>query len=671
MAALMRHIAFQGFIEGAGSDLTIRAFDKTYYLHRLILTQSPFFQSMIFGPWKECGLSEVELVFDDTNINMESFELVLGRMYGICTIEAEVDDDDEVDEVDENENEINGEEQDRVQRPFHSQHDQDQRQEQHEHQQEYTVVFAGNHPLYASRLTPDNALSVLASATYLGIDSLCVQVTAYILRTLSAKTVSANVHFCERHSYHPWSSRISDACHTFLCRNGYDDPKIQHYNVFENLPSSWLPRILGPDAFWVPSEWDRYLFCRRIVARRRQKACQLGSHRTLGLDACHGKNSEEDQDEQEAAYDILFRTGIIYMHMSLERLQLIQNDKDPNTHQPFTPPHTVHEAFWHQTELRALIESSTVEMVSSSAFGFGKSQGGGHHAAVLGTTTLECVENPSMAEAIPPFVCADGRYLIPSHDGTTVTRSPASTRGLQAPSRDSNDTPKQQQQQQQQHSAPLYSLYAPFRFSVQFEDVSKLDFDIPIASDCVYYAGSHWNVYLKKLPHGEKGTKLAIYLHRVSVAAPTSSSTPLIRRTNIRPVFGAPSPTHELSSCSSPSTLSSLSSSHSSTSSLSTTSSHGKDTDPLNKNTYAGKGKERPAQGTNAPKQDDTLPYIELDDLRVNDTVPLNESFSCFPDKRESTMTWFRIYAASLGPDHRITHFQAAPDTFDCKQSWI
>ncbi|KAF9323521.1 hypothetical protein BG006_001367, partial [Podila minutissima] len=91
MASLARHIAFQGFIQGTGADIVLCAFGKTYRLHRLILAQSPFFDSMMHGPWKERAQTQIELTLDDPNITLEGFEIALGRMYGIWTVEADDD----------------------------------------------------------------------------------------------------------------------------------------------------------------------------------------------------------------------------------------------------------------------------------------------------------------------------------------------------------------------------------------------------------------------------------------------------------------------------------------------------------------------------------------------------------------------------------------------------
>lgn len=601
MASLARHIAFQGLMQGTGSDISLCAFGKTYHLHRLILAQSPFFDSMINGPWKESGQTLIELTLDDPNITLEGFEIAIGRMYGIWTIEED-----------------------------------DPAYEPHQ-QQPVTVVFAGSQAVYASRLTPDNALSVLATATYLGFDSLCAQCTAYIVRTLAVQRVVAYVRFSHNHSYHPWSSQIADACHTFLCRNGFDDPRIECFEVFESLPAKWLPHVIGSDAFWVPSEWDRYLFCRRIVDRRRRRRRRMHKKKSFRhkgggdkrgksrweqeqdlLDkqnrACdegydddpEGDEEEEEEDEdEETIYEKLFSTSIVYMHMTLEQLQLILNDHDPWTERPFTVSHLVHESFWRQTEFRTLIEgadrknpelglTTVVSRLALATASFG--------SGYIRDDPIPVKDKTAVASAILPF---DDPKGLPGEHGTNV--------------------PSQ-----------LYSTCSPFRFSVQFEDVSQLEVGFPLSSNSFYYAGSHWNVYVKKLPYRETGTQLGIHLHRLSAATPLPSTSRLRR-----PVFA---PSHY---------------------GRGTSSSRPRMPSPPS----------IPSMGLHlsgeSDDDSDRAEVSEVDELcDLADTIPIAESFSCFPDRRGSTRTWFRVYAASVGPLHQVTHFEAAPEDFPMSHSW-
>lgn len=148
---------------------------------------------------------------------------------------------------------------------------------------------------------------------------------------------------------------------------------------------------------------------------------------------------------------------------------------------------------------------------------------------------------------------------------------------------------------------------------------------------------SHWNIYVKKLRYRETGTQLGIHLHRLSAATPLPSTNRLRR-----PVF-TPFPYGRGTSSSRPHMLSPPS------------------TPP--------KGPHLSSQSDDDFDRDEIDEVDELCDLANN--IPIEESFSCFADKRESTRTWFRVYAASIGPLHQVTHFEATPDDFRLLHSWV
>lgn len=76
------HIYTRGFLEGACSDITIRAFSKVFALHKIILDRSPFFSMMFSGPWRDSDSSSMELKFDDANISCAAFEFAVSCLYG-------------------------------------------------------------------------------------------------------------------------------------------------------------------------------------------------------------------------------------------------------------------------------------------------------------------------------------------------------------------------------------------------------------------------------------------------------------------------------------------------------------------------------------------------------------------------------------------------------------
>ena len=65
--------------------------------------------------------------------------------------------------------------------------------------------------------------------------------------------------------------------------------------------------------------------------------------------------------------------------------------------------------------------------------------------------------------------------------------------------------------------------YPPFRFSVKFDDVTKLKVEKRVYSQTYWYAGSYWNIYIQKVQH-KKGHQLGVYLHRGKLDSNTQSS---------------------------------------------------------------------------------------------------------------------------------------------------
>lgn len=63
----------------------------------------------------------------------------------------------------------------------------------------------------------------------------------------------------------------------------------------------------------------------------------------------------------------------------------------------------------------------------------------------------------------------------------------------------------------------------------------------------------------------------------------------------------------------------------------------------------------------------DCLDYV----VGETHTASIEDSFSCYVDKREKTRTWFRIFAVPIKPAHGIMQFQSSPDDFAIMQSWV
>ncbi|XP_060083594.1 germ cell-less protein-like 1 [Ylistrum balloti] len=69
------------FLDGENSDVTISALGREWKLHKLYLSQSPYFSCMFSGSWKESSLSEISIDVTDENINEEALKITFGSLY--------------------------------------------------------------------------------------------------------------------------------------------------------------------------------------------------------------------------------------------------------------------------------------------------------------------------------------------------------------------------------------------------------------------------------------------------------------------------------------------------------------------------------------------------------------------------------------------------------------
>ncbi|KAG0230587.1 hypothetical protein BGW42_000851 [Actinomortierella wolfii] len=541
-ASLLDHIATRGFQKGLGSDVTVSAFGHEYHLHRLILMQSKFFESLFVGQWREQGSRKVAIRFDDPCISRQCFEVVLACLYGITITEEDGHSDGN--ESGGGSRECKPEEEGRASPSSGvSTNDNTSYASPCTSMPQWTAVASeASAAVMASqrrstpgtstdngcnsRLSMANVLEVLACASYLQVQSLCAQCTRYAIRIgVTMQYVVTLARFCQRHSYYPWTDNIQAACETYLCRNLWDNPMVECCRVLERLPASCLRRVLASDALWIPSEWERYKLCRQVVFRRRalwaarnchrcciyETGCQpvhqqrctentalepelptdnidgrcsktdVGAGATvvsiqyddtedgqnedrLGMDSNGKDEVEEDMasesdvcdEEEEAVYHEIFARGIHYMYLSFEQLQRIRRDIDPWTGEPFTPGRVVHEALWHQIELRARIDAS-------------KSQDSSELGILIPppSVTQTCQPSSSVADEYKPTTKATA--LEPSVEEKAEDGSVNEM--LTSLSRSSG------------------SRYAPFRFSVEFGSLHKLGSKARMYSKLVFYAG--------------------------------------------------------------------------------------------------------------------------------------------------------------------------------------
>lgn len=71
-----------GWENGQFSDVTIIALGVSYPAHRILLSQSPYFESLLRGPWLEASNQCIHLHIDDPNIESDTLKHALQFLYG-------------------------------------------------------------------------------------------------------------------------------------------------------------------------------------------------------------------------------------------------------------------------------------------------------------------------------------------------------------------------------------------------------------------------------------------------------------------------------------------------------------------------------------------------------------------------------------------------------------
>lgn len=69
------------FKEQQNSDVAVMALDKVWHLHKVYLSQSPYFYTMFNGTWREAQQNFVQITILDDRITVASLDAVFGSMY--------------------------------------------------------------------------------------------------------------------------------------------------------------------------------------------------------------------------------------------------------------------------------------------------------------------------------------------------------------------------------------------------------------------------------------------------------------------------------------------------------------------------------------------------------------------------------------------------------------
>ncbi|KAG9444555.1 hypothetical protein H6P81_015895 [Aristolochia fimbriata] len=108
----------------------------------------------------------------------------------------------------------------------------------------------GHHP----KLNDSNAFRVLAAASFLDLQDLCVICTDFIVAELWTSNFLAYQIFAESQDYGIHGERVRNACWGYLCQSG----TMELREVLPKLSSQTLHALLTSDELWVPNEEKRF-----------------------------------------------------------------------------------------------------------------------------------------------------------------------------------------------------------------------------------------------------------------------------------------------------------------------------------------------------------------------------------------------------------------------------
>lgn len=494
------HLYSRGLLEGRHSDITVKAFGKSYRLHRIILDRAPFFSSALTEPWLEASQEEIELHPNDidSNITQSSFELALKRLYG-C----------------------------------HSRQEEDA-----------------------------EASELFATGCWLEMQDLVDASVDSILRRMHIGNLAPTLQLVTSNYYGKAGDRILGSAKAMLSRDGWLMPLRAWDEVPSELirelvgadgffvHGEWERFVLTRQLLnrRIKSAAKRYGLWRsiQVPACYRSQACRpttpTMSNGISQPESPSGSGSET-LDRLHAIYSDqevmpllrLLDRGVHYIHMTFEQLQVIRLARDV-LGCPLVPQKLVADALWSSLELRQKVVSARDKELSlglsraaelpectdelrptSQPTGTQKSgrREVGHQTTGESPAILPRYWIPSADCNITVGAGADSAFNTSTYSQGRATRiatafptDPASPR-YQDTTTDAS-TPMSPGDAQ----PTCYSNFPPFRFAAEFPNPRALKERKRVYSRTVFYAGSFWNVYIQKVKSGSKTPQLGVYLHR-------------------------------------------------------------------------------------------------------------------------------------------------------------
>lgn len=176
----------------------------------------------------------------------------------------------------------------------------------------------------AGNFDSSDCLALIATSAYLDMAELQEQCTNWQLRNLNTHNIAGVVSFVlGRSTYGISTDRLKEASKALLFRDGFEMTP----DEWSDIPIELVAEIVSSDAFYCPSEIDRYSFIAALLRHRRNR-----------------------DDDVELLEEVL-RDKIYYMHMSQAELKKIRLDG-------IVDENVLFKALWDQVDLKTEIADS-------------------------------------------------------------------------------------------------------------------------------------------------------------------------------------------------------------------------------------------------------------------------------------------------------------------------
>lgn len=557
-----KYIFKKAFLEGAYSDVTIRAFDHDYHLHKLFLDKSSYFKSLFNWPIFDNSESSLDISSDDDDRKEV--------MYDTTKEQAQEDEEEQKDTQSvnshkhSNNHDVNYK--DGTIKPSSKtisstkkiSGKQSKRSKSRRSTDNYVLIFDDETilqeafelaiaRLYGGINTKREAAipySMIAVGQFLGIPDVVCTATHNIISSMNISTVAVNMEFASSNNYGKASERIIECGKGILCSDGWQSG----VEIWDGIPMEIIASVVGEDFFFVPSEWDRCIFIIKLLERRIEALSLKGDNLNLKVhevpvstEAANSLMSSADESLSYESIQLLkeiLNKKVYFCHLSPEQLQELELFSDING-DPYIDVQILRMALWQSLQLQTLVVNSGDSTVLAPTVLGNKPPLDDYpwwrlpvKDETLSAEPSKLKEEISCSISIDTEASSSYAENGSASNSTTVTKSIRSSvklNGTQAKSEAegiSYDSNSENQNQNDNEKNRIYSWtkIPPFRFSIAFADVSSLPTDKRVYGKTFWYAGSYWNLYLQKNHIASKDIyQIGVYLHRANNGNTNSS----------------------------------------------------------------------------------------------------------------------------------------------------